>query len=80
MYRFIEILLGILFSVSAFLITLMAIKLSDLFGSLLFLGLVPVCLGLLLYLYLYVEDYTHYLILSLTMWKYKREKRKGNSP
>lgn len=74
MYRLIEIIVNTAFWVTLFLLTLLAIKLADIFGSNWFLLLIPIFLGLNLYLFLHVENYVHYIFLAIYRYGYRKER------
>jgi hypothetical protein len=79
MYRLIEIIVNTSFWVTLFLLTLLAIKLADIFGSNWFLLLIPIFMGLLLYLFLFVEDYVHYIVLAVHRFRYRKESARNNT-
>lgn len=72
MYRIMEFIINVFFWIILFLLTLLAIKLADLFRSDWFLILIPVFFGGLVYLFLYVEDYTHYILLAIDRLRYRK--------
>ncbi len=72
MYRAIEFIVKVLFWVILFLLTLLAIKLAEMLGSDWLLLLIPVFFGVLVYLFLYVEDYTHYILLAIDRFLYRK--------
>jgi hypothetical protein len=73
MYRLTELIINVLFWVTLFLLTLLAIKLAEIFGSNWFLILIPLFFGGLVYLFLYVEDYTHYILLAIDRFRYRKK-------
>ena len=72
MYRAMEFIVKVLFWVILFLLTLLAIKLAEMLGSDWLLLLIPVFFGVLVYLFLYVEDYTHYILLAIDRFLYRK--------
>ncbi len=72
MYRAIEFIVKVLFWVILFLLTLLAIELAEMLGSDWLLLLIPVFFGVLVYLFLYVEDYTHYILLAIDRFLYRK--------
>ncbi|NIS75630.1 MAG: hypothetical protein GTO08_10200 [Deltaproteobacteria bacterium] len=73
MYRLIEIIVNTAFWVTLFLLTLLSIKLADIFESNWLLLLIPIFLGLNLYLFLYIDNYVHYIFLAIYRYRYRKE-------
>lgn len=80
MYRIIEIIVNTAFWITLFLLTLLAIKLANIFESDWFLILIPFFLALSLYLFLYVEDYVHYIFLAFYRLRYRKTKAGDEKP
>lgn len=74
MYRLIEIIVNTAFWVTLFLLTLLSIKLADIFESNWLLLLIPIFLGLNLYLFLYIDNYVHYIFLAIYRYRYRKER------
>jgi hypothetical protein len=74
MYRLIEIIVNTAFWVTLFLLTLLSIKLADFFESNWLLLLIPIFLGLNLYLFLYIDNYVHYISLAIYRYRYRKER------
>ena len=70
MYRIMEILLTVFFWISLLLLTLLSIKLADIFGSNWFLLLVPVFFASLVYLFIHVSDYSYHIIYLIYRYRH----------